>query len=114
MEGWALHGGHPIQVAHAWLSDVEGRALDPTWRPPGTAYVGLPVRGDVAADLMDERGFPLLHGPDGLVAAHAVEWLRDGVPAGVLADVGRDVTPRLPASAHQVVGQRAEGANQVS
>lgn len=75
---------------------------------------GLPVRGDVAADLMDERGFPLLHGPDGLVAAHAVEWLRDGVPAGVLADVGRDVTPRLPASAHQVVGQRAEGANQVN
>ncbi|GGK30961.1 hypothetical protein GCM10011583_73520 [Streptomyces camponoticapitis] len=103
-------------MAHAWLSDAEGRALDPTWWPPGTAYVGLPVRGDVAAALMDERGFALLHGhgPDGLVAAHAVEWLWDGVPADVLTDVGRDLTPRLPASAHQVVGRGAEGANQVS
>jgi hypothetical protein len=67
--------------------------LDPPWRPPGTAHVGLPIRGDVCAATMDEREVPSMLGPDGLVAEHAVEWSRGGMPAsGVLANVRRPVT----------------------
>lgn len=30
-----------MPVLHAWLVDPDGNAVDPTWREPGTAYMGI-------------------------------------------------------------------------
>lgn len=40
-EGYAVPGNCGIPLAHAWLCDEQGRAIDPTWRD-GTDYFGVP------------------------------------------------------------------------
>ena len=40
-EGRALSGVTNHWVPHAWLTDVDGRAIDLAWAEPGAAYVGI-------------------------------------------------------------------------
>ncbi|MFF4392981.1 hypothetical protein ACFY0G_40605 [Streptomyces sp. NPDC001552] len=93
VEGWALDPWMQ-QEAHAWCAGTDGTALDPTWRTPGRAYVGLPVEAEAAARIMSEAGGPLLHGRGGLISSTAERWMRDGIPDGLLVDVGRPI-PRI-------------------
>ncbi|WP_326655699.1 hypothetical protein [Streptomyces sp. NBC_01750] len=93
VEGSAWDLAFPVE--HAWCSTAGGTVRDLTWRRPGAAYLGLPVAGEEAGALMGEHGGPLLHGRGGLVSPVAESWMRGGVPAGLLVDVGRP----LPASA---------------
>ncbi|MFF2751129.1 hypothetical protein ACFVVA_37035 [Kitasatospora sp. NPDC058048] len=90
VEGLAWDGLKPRR--HAWCGDAAGAAIDPTWRDPGTAYLGLPVDARTASDLMGHQGGPLLH--DGMPLLG--EWLRHGVPGELLVDCGRPV-PRASA-----------------
>jgi purine-nucleoside phosphorylase len=32
-----------MPIAHAWLLNSEGEAIDPTWEVPGVAYLGVPL-----------------------------------------------------------------------
>ncbi|MFM9625324.1 hypothetical protein ACKI14_46320 [Streptomyces turgidiscabies] len=78
-------------VEHAWCAGVDGRARDLTWQKPGRAYLGLPVDAEYAARTMGDRAGPLLYGAVGMASELAREWMRDGVPAGLLVDVGRPI-----------------------
>jgi len=42
-EGYAVAARVPIPLAHAWLCDRQGRAIDPTWKE-GIAYLGVPIK----------------------------------------------------------------------
>lgn len=89
VEGWAWTAGAP--VAHAWCVGADGAAVDVTWRRPGGAYLGLPVRADEAVTHMSKTHSPLLHGPRGLPTYLAHTWCRDGLPDGLRVDVGRSI-----------------------
>ncbi|WP_327713675.1 hypothetical protein OG912_37910 (plasmid) [Streptomyces sp. NBC_00464] len=88
VEGCALT--RPIPEPHAWCAAVAGTgsAIDLTWRRPGLAYLGLPVDAEYAVRMMKETAGPLLHDSSGRISALAREWMRHGVPAGVLVDTG--------------------------
>ncbi|MFD9150948.1 hypothetical protein ACWHAO_27995 [Streptomyces albidoflavus] len=88
VEGWAWDLAWPVE--HAWCAGADGNARDLTWPRPGRAYLGLPVRAEEAVRIMNERLGPVLHG-NGLASDLAVTWCREGVPAELLADVGRPV-----------------------
>ncbi|MFB7031007.1 MULTISPECIES: hypothetical protein [unclassified Streptomyces] len=95
VEGWALDPDNTGEtIAHAWCAGPGGLLLDPTWKAPGAAYVGLPVVPSVAAGLMSDCGGPLLHSASGLVSPVTERWMREGIPEGVLVDVGRPIAPR--------------------
>ncbi|MFE6166160.1 hypothetical protein ACFQ7F_45535 [Streptomyces sp. NPDC056486] len=87
VEGWAWDTAWPVE--HAWCAGAGGAARDLTWRRPGRAYLGIPVRAQDAARLMGEQSGPLLHGAGGLASDLVVTWCREGFPAELLADVGR-------------------------
>lgn len=42
VEGYALSADISMAFAHAWLTNDKGEAIDPTWEPPGVAYLGIP------------------------------------------------------------------------
>lgn len=42
VEGFALSADIPMAIAHGWLMNDKGEAIDPTWEPPGVAYLGIP------------------------------------------------------------------------
>ena len=92
IEGWALDPGIVDHVAHAWCAGADGTARDTTWPTPGLAYLGLPVRAELAKDLMLENFGPLLHGQDGMISGLAERWMREGVPGEFLVDIGRPVS----------------------
>jgi hypothetical protein len=91
VEGWASDAVDFDYTAHAWCAGADDLARDTTWPRPGLAYLGLPVRADAAKDLMLATCGPLLHGSHGLISELAERWLREGVPEGLLVDVGRRV-----------------------
>ncbi|MEV7842040.1 hypothetical protein [Streptomyces albidoflavus] len=76
---------------HAWCAGPDGAALDLTWPRPGRAYLGLPVRADAAQHIMSETSGPLLYRAEGLISTTAERWMRDGLPDGLLVDIGRPV-----------------------
>lgn len=85
VEGAAWGGGYAPH-RHAWHCSPGGDlALDSTWAPSGTAYLGLPVEPRTASALMGDQGWWLLaeDRPVGL------RWLEHGVPEDLLVDCGR-------------------------
>lgn len=87
VEGLAWDLAYPVE--HAWCATADGTARDLTWPRPGLAYLGIPVHAEAAARIMSERRGPLLYAVEGLGSELAVEWAREGIPAELLADVGR-------------------------
>ena len=47
MPGWWIH--------HAWLTDLDGKAVEVTWRAPGRAYYGIEFDID-DVDVLEEDG----------------------------------------------------------
>ncbi|MHC3394768.1 hypothetical protein ACLQ2E_35750 [Streptomyces lavendulocolor] len=90
VEGWAWDVAYPVE--HAWCSTATGTVRDLTWPRPGAAYLGVPVVPKAASALMGRHGGPLLHG-NGMPGPLTLEWMRDGVPAELLVNVGRPVPP---------------------
>jgi hypothetical protein len=89
VEGLAWDLVYPVE--HAWCATADGTARDLTWPRPGLAYLGIPVHAEAAARIMGERRGPLLYAVEGLGSELAVEWAREGIPAELLADVGRPI-----------------------
>lgn len=48
VEGYAMS---IIPVHHGWLVDDEGRVLELTWREPGSAYIGVPIKRDYVIEM---------------------------------------------------------------
>ncbi|GAA2679754.1 MULTISPECIES: hypothetical protein [Actinosynnema] len=102
VEGFA-DPGSPAWLAteHAWCARPGGRqALDPTWTPPGSAYLGIAFTRGWRQDAYAEMGHPVPL----LSADHAVgrRLLERGVPEhAVEPDVGR----ALPESLRTVLTQ---------
>jgi hypothetical protein len=44
VEGYALSADIPMAIAHGWLLNERGEAIDPTWDEPGVAYLGIPLK----------------------------------------------------------------------
>ncbi|MEU0690579.1 hypothetical protein [Streptomyces uncialis] len=77
------------RTAHAWCSRADARAIDRTWNPPGVAYTGLPLLPEAAKSFMHDNGTrSVLFASGGLISPTAENWMRHGIPQGVLADVG--------------------------
>lgn len=74
VEGIAKRSFFPIAISHAWLA-VDGKAMDPTWRPPlnagmdtGVEYLG--VEFSTAWLLREQRRtgyYGMLEGPGGML-----------------------------------------------
>lgn len=81
-----ISGGQVVPLPHGWAATPEGVVLDATWpHEQGTAFIGLPF-ADPAMWPDPRSGRSLLQEPPFLG-----DWLRDGLPRGVLADLGRPV-----------------------
>jgi len=52
-EGYAMN---QIPLAHAWLVDKEGLAIDPTWPEPSEAYFGITIDTEYAVSASLKRG----------------------------------------------------------
>ncbi|MFE2912448.1 hypothetical protein ACFXI0_07825 [Kitasatospora indigofera] len=91
-EGFAMPASVPFPVAHAWCVTPDGRVVDPTWTDfAGAAYIGLPIA--------DTRLRPDPLHPNGVLERPETLYplLRDGVPPGTTAAIGRPCTPKEPA-----------------
>lgn len=42
VEGYVLDSDISFPIAHAWVLTPEGHGIDPTWKTPGIAYIGIP------------------------------------------------------------------------
>jgi hypothetical protein len=59
VEGYACSAavGFPFVTEHAWLVDVAGNVVDPTWEDPEhSAYFGVPFRGEYVRSVVDTFG----------------------------------------------------------
>ncbi|MEU2717703.1 hypothetical protein [Streptomyces sp. NPDC007205] len=88
VEGWAFDARRP--VIRSWSAIAGGLAQDVTCRRLTRAYLGLPLKVEAMVTLMLQQNVPLVHG-NGILTPTALQWLRNGVPAGALAGVGRRV-----------------------
>jgi hypothetical protein len=80
VEGFAMKEGL-IPLQHAWLKDIEGSALDPTWKD-GSYYFGVPFDQDFVHEVTDRtryygifEGLYLLK----MSADKCYEYLKSGV-----------------------------------
>ncbi|MFF8283389.1 hypothetical protein ACF06W_11775 [Streptomyces albus] len=72
-----------LYLLHAWCSDPDGNAVDPTWPEPGLAYLGVP--------LGPGQGTPA-RGPGMLYdIAQLIPVLGEGLLDTELVDVGRPI-----------------------
>lgn len=55
VEGYGLAPQVSIPVAHAWLLTAEGDVIDPTWNPPGTVYLGVPLSTKWVKSFLESR-----------------------------------------------------------
>ncbi|MFD8395525.1 hypothetical protein ACFV2N_41645 [Streptomyces sp. NPDC059680] len=88
VEGWAWGTRRP--ALRAWSATADGRAQDFTCPRQARAYLGLPLTTETMVTLVVEQSVPLLPG-DGMLTPTILQWLRNGVPEGALADAGRPV-----------------------
>ncbi len=56
VEGFANSGIIPFPMAHAWCVDDKGRTVDPTWKTPGEAYIGIPFNTDFVRETVVGNG----------------------------------------------------------
>lgn len=55
VEGYALSAEVPFAAEHAWLINTNGEVIDPTWNPPGLAYLGIPLKTKWLKSILDSR-----------------------------------------------------------
>lgn len=55
-EGFAVPAGLGIPLEHAWVCDLQGRVIDPTW-PDGSDYFGVPFTEDFHSEITAETGY---------------------------------------------------------
>ncbi|MFF2521447.1 hypothetical protein [Streptomyces liangshanensis] len=64
-EGFAVAAGSPVPTAHAWCTDADGHAIDPTWSElGGGAYLGIILPPDLRPRV--PRNWGVLEAPDSL------------------------------------------------
>lgn len=87
-EGWVWGIRRP--TIRSWRATAGGVAQEVTCRRQARAYLGLPLKTEAMVTLMLQQNVPLLHA-DGMLTPTTLQWLRNGVPDGMLADAGRPV-----------------------
>ncbi|MEU2358611.1 hypothetical protein ABZ599_37565 [Streptomyces misionensis] len=64
-EGFAVADGSPVPTAHAWCTDTNGYAIDPTWSDlGGSAYLGIALPRTLRPRA--PRNWGVLEAPDSL------------------------------------------------
>ncbi|MDL5055403.1 hypothetical protein QQ056_17880 [Oscillatoria laete-virens NRMC-F 0139] len=58
VEGYALCAEVDFAVEHAWLMNSKGEVIDPTWNPPGLAYLGIPLKTKWLKSILNSRKHP--------------------------------------------------------
>jgi hypothetical protein len=99
-EGFALSDVALVPLAHAWCITDDGTVVDPTWRTPGLAYLGVPLTPAYRAAVLQRRR-PRPGGGPAVFDARDRALLHEGIPAAALAPPGKhqnDVSP-APSSA---------------
>jgi hypothetical protein len=89
VEGWVWGIRRPL--LRSWCGTVDGIVRrDSAPCSPARAYLGLPFSIEAATAFVAKQGAILFHA-DGTPTPRATRWLQDGIPAGVLEEVGRPV-----------------------
>lgn len=90
VEGYALHADVGFPIAHAWLLDGGGYAIDPTWETPG-CYFGVPLSTAWVQSVVAARNrIDNLSIFDGNYI-EKYSLLEDGLPVGALANLLRSI-----------------------
>ena len=55
VEGFATITDASFPLAHAWLATPDGYAIDPTWKTPGTCYLGISLSIQWVQSIIDIR-----------------------------------------------------------
>lgn len=57
-EGYGMPAEIDFPIHHAWLLDIDGNVVDPTWQnPEGALYVGLPFDPEYMMSLAKRTGY---------------------------------------------------------
>ena len=56
VEGYAVPGTVAFPMMHAWLIDLDGRVIDPTWAN-GAAYFGVVIPSDAYSECLMRLGY---------------------------------------------------------
>jgi hypothetical protein len=56
VEGYATAFDDGTRMAHAWLTDRQGNAIDVTWDRPGAAYAGVPMKLEFLGRRLGDQG----------------------------------------------------------
>jgi hypothetical protein len=93
----------PVPIFHAWLVDLRGRTIDPTWDMGGSEYIGVPfLPGYLRKRLRAQEYYGLIDNPEQkfpVLRAHLREYLHPIVETLKARNVIR--------SAHETLEQKA-------
>ncbi|MFJ2114458.1 hypothetical protein ACIOEX_21630 [Streptomyces sp. NPDC087850] len=76
---------------HAWCADANGYLYETTWEKPGTAYLGIPFKWDVVAQVNDANEFAS-EGGFVLGSSMLLNWLENGFDESLLVDIGEPLS----------------------
>ncbi|MFE9412394.1 hypothetical protein ACFYN0_26900 [Streptomyces sp. NPDC006704] len=76
-----------IPTEHAWCADANGALYETTWTTPGNAYLGIPFKWDIVAQVNDTDEFA---SGGGFVLGSTLlpHWLEHGFDESLTVDIG--------------------------
>lgn len=75
---------------HAWCADADGALYETTWDKPGDAYLGIPFKWDVVAQVNDANEFAS-GGGFVLGSRLLLNWLENGFDENSTIDIGEPI-----------------------
>ncbi|MBE9040702.1 hypothetical protein IQ235_07905 [Oscillatoriales cyanobacterium LEGE 11467] len=91
VEGYAISADIPMAIAHGWLANDKGEAIELTWEEPGIAYLGIPFSTKWVKAFLKQR-----NRPDSLSIFEGnyleeFSLLKDGIPTEAIVSLQNEV-----------------------